>query len=59
MQVNDDQFENLFSFFGYNGIAFFDATQYDSYTSGPCALGSLKEIEDDLKNTAEWTIKPK
>lgn len=31
------------------GVKFFDATKYDSYTSGPNALDSIEEIEEDLK----------
>ena len=36
-----------------HGYSFVDATDYDSYTSGPCALDSLDAIADDIRKGRE------
>lgn len=36
-----------------HGFSFLDATDYDSYTSGPCALDSLDAIADDIRKCRE------
>ena len=35
------------------GFIFYDATGYDSYTSGPCALNSVIDIAHDLQAQGE------